>query len=50
MFVSEGADYRYRAILDRHNVADQIAAAIRGIDYDSHFGDVAIAGDDHPSG
>lgn len=48
VFVSDGADYRYRAVLDRRQVAEQLANAVLNIDYDSHFKDVAIAGDNHP--
>lgn len=47
VFVSEGADYRYRAIIDRRDVAQQLANAVLDIDYDSHFKDVAIASSSH---
>lgn len=38
-----GADYRYRARVNRLEVANAIHAAIMAIDYDSHFKDVALA-------
>lgn len=41
--VIEGADYRYRARVNRQTVARVIAKTVRDIDYDSHFKDVAIA-------
>lgn len=37
-----GADYRYRARVNRQDVADRLAAAVMAIDYDSHFKDVAL--------
>lgn len=42
VFVMAGADYRYRARVNRHEVADRLAAAVLAIDYDSHFKDVAL--------
>jgi hypothetical protein len=41
--VIDGADYRYRARVNRRKVADTVHAAIMGLSYDSHFKDVAIA-------
>lgn len=48
VFVADGADYRYRAVLDRHEVAQRLANAVLDIDYDSHFKDVAIEASAHP--
>jgi hypothetical protein len=42
VLVVPGADYRYRARFNRRRVADQLAAAIMHLDYDSHFKDVAL--------
>lgn len=43
VIVIDGADYRYRARVNRRKVADRVHAAIMGLSYDSHFKDVAIA-------
>lgn len=43
VIVIDGADYRYRARVNRRKVADTVHAAIMGLTYDSHFKDVAIA-------
>ena len=43
VFVIEGADYRYRARVNRSEVADALRDAVLNIDYHSHFKDVAIA-------
>lgn len=40
--VLNGADYRYRARVNRADVADRLAAAVMALDYDSHFKDVAL--------
>lgn len=37
-----GADYLHRARVDRREVANRLAAAVMGIDYTSHFKDVAL--------
>jgi hypothetical protein len=42
VLVVPGADYRYRARVNRQQVADRLAAAVMAIDYPGHFKDVAI--------
>ena len=42
VFVVAGADYRYRARVNRREVADRLAAVVMALDYDSHFKDVAL--------
>lgn len=42
VLVVAGADYRYRARVNRQEVADRLAAAAMAIDYTSHFKDVAL--------
>lgn len=43
VFTSSGGDYRYRARVNRREVADALHAAVMAIDYVSHAKDVAIA-------
>ena len=48
LFTADGADYRYRARIDRREVADVMHRAVMDIKYDSHFKDVAIEASTHP--
>ncbi|MBB1515015.1 hypothetical protein H5398_03350 [Tessaracoccus sp. MC1679] len=48
LFTADGADYRYRARIDRREVADVMHRAVMGVNYDSHFKDVAIEASNHP--
>ena len=48
LFTADGADYRYRARIDRREVADVMHRAVMDIKYDSHFKEVAIEASTHP--
>lgn len=43
VITTPGSDYRYRARVNRREVADVVSDAIMAISYESHFKDVAIA-------
>ncbi len=43
VFIVPGADYRYRARVNRSEVADALRDAVLNIDYTSHFKDVMLA-------
>lgn len=42
VYVAEGGDYRYRARVNRQEVADTVHAAVMTLSYQGHFKDVAL--------
>lgn len=43
VFIAEAGDYRYRARVNRQEVANRLHDAVMEIDYDSAFKDVALS-------